>query len=164
VSVPLPPVDRAAVDAFWARSIAAGGVEPGEPVPEAVERFGDSVGLADELIELVVDGPNRATAAALVEFEHDGLPVPEPGTLWVASDGAGTPRAVLRTTDVRVGPLTSADDAFAWDEGEGDRTRASWLDDHERFFRRYLPTIGERFDTDMPTVFERFEVVYNEPA
>ena len=28
---------------------------------------------------------------------------------------------------------------FAWDEGEGDRSRSMWLTDHEGFFRRYPP-------------------------
>jgi hypothetical protein len=49
-----------------------------------------------------------------------------------------------------------------WDEGEGDRTRASWLAAHERFFRRYLPSIGVAFDPDRPTVFERFDVMSSE--
>jgi uncharacterized protein YhfF len=84
------------------------------------------------------------------------------GDLWVAADAAGRPRALLRTTEVRVGPLSSVDDAFAWDEGEGDRSRAMWLADHEAFFRRQLPTLGLELDPDMPTVFERFEVVYTE--
>jgi uncharacterized protein YhfF len=56
----------------------------------------------------------------------------------------------------------SVDDSFAWDEGEGDRSRRSWLDDHEAYFRRYLPTIGLEFSWDMPTVFERFDVLYAE--
>jgi uncharacterized protein YhfF len=69
---------------------------------------------------------------------------------------------VLRTTEVRVGPLSSVDDEFAWDEGEGDRTRATWLADHEAYFRRELAGLDLAFDADMPTVFERFEVVYQE--
>jgi hypothetical protein len=53
-------------------------------------------------------------------------------------------------------------ETVAWEKGEGDRTRASWLADHETFFRRYLPTIGVEFDREMATVFERSEVVYTE--
>jgi hypothetical protein len=30
------------------------------------------------------------------------------------------------------------------------------------YFRRYLPTLGLEFDHDMPTVFERFDVLYSE--
>jgi uncharacterized protein YhfF len=44
--------------------------------------------------------------------------------------------------------------------GQGDRTRASWLAEDERYFRRYMATIGVEFDHDMPTVFERFEVLF----
>jgi uncharacterized protein YhfF len=51
---------------FWERAIASGAVEPTTPLPEVVEPFGDSAELADELIELVVHGPKRATAGALV--------------------------------------------------------------------------------------------------
>lgn len=158
----LPPVDRTAVEAFWARAVAAGAVEPGTPVPADVDPFGDSVELADELIHLVVHGPKRATAGAVADYEAEGLPLPRVGDLSIATDGAGRPRAVMRTTDVRVGPLSSVDDTFAWDEGEGDRTRATWLDDHQRYFQRYLPTIGVEYRDDLPTVFQRFEVPYAE--
>ena len=70
--------------------------------------------------------------------------------------------ATVKRTDVRVGALSSVDDRFAWDEGEDDRTRAKWLEEHERYFRRYLPTIGVEFTDDMATVFERFELLYSE--
>jgi uncharacterized protein YhfF len=109
MTTPLPPVDTEQVRRFWARAVAAGSVGPDAPVPESVEPFGDSVELADELIELVVHGPKRATAGALVDYEHDGSALPAPGDLWIATDGAGRARAVLRTTDVRVGPLSSVD-------------------------------------------------------
>jgi uncharacterized protein YhfF len=159
---PLPPIDDDHVAGFWQRARAAGAVDRSAPRPEAVEAFGDSVELADELISLVVHGPKRATAGALADYQSDGSPLPTAGALWIATDGAGRARALLRTTEVRVGPLSSVDDAFAWDEGEGDRTRAGWLAAHVRFFRRHLPTIGAAFDPDMPTVFERFEVLYAE--
>lgn len=160
---PLPDLDESQIDEFWARAIAAGAVPPGTPVPEA-EPFGDSVELADELLALIVDGPKRASASSYDEYELDGEPLPTVGGLSIATDGAGRPRAVLLTTDVRVGPLSSVDDAFAWDEGEGDRTRVSWLADHHEFFERWLPEVGLVFSPDMPTVFERFDVVYVEPG
>jgi uncharacterized protein YhfF len=130
--------------------------------PEAVEHFGDSAELAEELLGLVLDGRKRATAGSVAAFEREGAPLSSVGDHWVVVDGAGRPRAVLRTTDVRVGPLSSVDDAFAWDEGEGDRTRTMWLADHEAYFRRELASFGLEFDADMATVFERFEVVYTE--
>ncbi len=158
----LSPIDRAAVPAFWQRGQAAGAIPPGCEVTAVVERFGDSAELADELLDLVLHGPKRATAGSVAAFELAGEPLPEVGDLWIAADAAGQPRAVLRTTEVRTGPLSSVDDAFAWDEGEGDRTRATWLADHEGFFRRQLPSLGLVFDPEMATVFERFDLVYAE--
>jgi uncharacterized protein YhfF len=156
MSTRLPSIDTEQVAQFWDRFRSTNAVDPSAPVPESVGHFGDTGELADELIELVVHGPKRATAGALVE----GGSLPRPGSLWIATDGAGRARAVLQTTEVRVGPLTSVDESFAWDEGEGDRTRECWLATHERYFRRYLPTIGAVFDPGMATVFERFDVVF----
>jgi uncharacterized protein YhfF len=162
VATPLPPIDTNQVAQFWSRFLVASAADAATPVPATVEPFGDSVELADELIELVVHGPKRGTASALVDYELEGAPLPEPGTISIATDGAGRARAVLRTTEVRIGPLTSVDESFAWDEGEGDRTREWWLAAHQEFFRRYLPTIGADFDPAVATVFERFEVLFAE--
>lgn len=161
VPEPLPSTDPAQVAQFWSRFVASRGFsEPSNAVPDRVQPFGDSAELADELIELVVHGRKRATAAAAAEYELEGAPLPIPGRVWIATDGAGRGRAVLRTTEVRVGPLRSVDEAFASDEGEGERTREWWLAAHESFFRRYLPTVGVGFDPAMATVFERFEVLF----
>jgi uncharacterized protein YhfF len=160
VVTPLPAIDAGQVAEFWNRFLALGVVAQSTPVPEVVEPFGDSVELADELIALIVHGPKRATASALVDYQLDGGAPPRRGMISIATDGAGRARAVLRTSEVRIGPLSSVDESFAWDEGEGDRTRTCWLADHEQFFRRYLPTIGVDFDPEMATVFERFEVLF----
>ena len=72
------------------------------------------------------------------------------------------PRAVLEFTDVRIGPLSSVDDQFAYDEGEGDRSPSHWLDAHTKFFERVLPRVGTDFDPDMQTIFQRFDVAYRE--
>ena len=162
MSPALPPIDAGQLAAFWERFLATGTVDAGMPMPETVEPFGDSTELADELIALVVDGPKRATAAALAAYEAEDAALPEPGTIWIATDGRSRARAVLRVTDVRIGSLQSVDEEFAWDEGEGDRTRSAWLAAHERFFRRYLPTLGIAYDPELATVFERFEVLFAE--
>ncbi len=67
---------------------------------------------------------------------------------------------VIRTTDVRVGSLSSVDEQFAWDEGEGERTRQWWLAAHRRYFRRTFAAHGWKYDDDLEVVFERFVVVW----
>ena len=89
-----------------------------------IEPFGDSQELADELIDLVIHGHKRATAAALAGFELEQTSPPEPGLLSIATDGRGNARLVLRTTTCRRSIIEIA--------------------------------------VEMPTVFERFEVVYTE--
>lgn len=162
MGTPLPPIDQDQVAEFWRRCVANGMVDRSTPVPTTPEPFGDSIEVADELIALVISGQKRATAGALVAYELEAVPVPTVGTIYIATDGAGKARAVLRTTEVRVGPLSTVDESFAWDEGEGDRTRVWWLLAHEAFFRRYLTTNDLEFDREMMTVFERFEVLFAE--
>ena len=158
---PVGDVDPLAVAAFWERALDAVGGAPVMRAP-AASCFGDMVELADDLIDLVLAGTKRATASSVDRLEADGEPVPQVGGLWIATDGSMRPRALLETTDVRIGPLSSVDDAFAWDEGEGDRTRGYWLDAHTRYFSRTLPTGGFAFHPDIPVVFERFAVRYQE--
>jgi uncharacterized protein YhfF len=143
---------------LWREYLAASGQPAGEE--PAVERFGDGPGLSDELIGLVLAGTKRATAALVTDFLDEGEPLPRIGGLWVACDGAGVPRCVLRSVDLRLGPLGSVDDAFAWDEGEGDRTRASWLAGHLAYFTRTQEARGDAWSDDLEVVFERFRVVW----
>ena len=70
--VELPPIDRAAVPAFWARGQAAGAIPSDREAEVPVERFGDSAELADELLDLVLHGPKRATAGSVAAFEQSG--------------------------------------------------------------------------------------------
>jgi uncharacterized protein YhfF len=121
--------------------------------------FGDSEQMADNLLGCVRRGPKRATAGLVADFESDGEPLPAVGSYWGVLDGRGVPQVVIETTDVRVGPVASVDHAFAWDEGENDRTRAGWLDAHRSFFRRR----GCDDPDAAPCVFERFRVVWPEP-
>ena len=127
---------------------------------DEVVAFGDGGPMADELAELVVRGPERATAGLRRDHAASGEPLPEVGGFVVVVDGGGRPRCVWRTTDVVVKALVEVDDAFAWDEGEGDRTRAGWLDDHRRLFARQAEREGCAFSDGTETVFERFGVVW----
>ena len=59
-----------------------------------------------------------------------------------------------------MGPLNSVDEKFAWDEGEGERTRDWWLNAHRRFFGRRAAARGFPMHDEIETVFERFEIVW----
>jgi uncharacterized protein YhfF/GNAT superfamily N-acetyltransferase len=122
--------------------------------------FGDTPELAHELVELVLRGPKRATAG--LSEVNDGLPQLKPvaGGYSVVTEHDGTPRAVIRTTQLDRRPFCAVDAAFAWDEGEGDRTLADWMDGHRRCFARELAAVGRTFHERMLVDLERFELLY----
>ncbi|HVR68286.1 MAG TPA: ASCH domain-containing protein, partial [Verrucomicrobiae bacterium] len=125
-----------------------------------VVAFGDSPGMADELAELVINGPKRATAGLARDFGPDGEPMPTVGEHVVVIDGRGAPLCIWRTMEVQVKPLIEVDDAFAWDEGEGDRSRDDWLRAHRNYFTRQAAREGFDFHDRIETVFERFALVW----
>jgi len=85
--------------------------------------------------------------------------MPQVGDLSVILDGAGAPRAVIETTELRVVPFEEVDAEHAHAEGEGDRTLAHWRAVHERFWREHSE--NERgYAPDMPVLCERFRLVY----
>ena len=152
-----------AVQALWSKVCQATDVDPASLT--AVEHFGDSAAMADDLLALVLAGTKTATAGLARTFELSGEPLSKPGDHWVVLDGQDSPRCVLRTVQVRVGLLESVDAAFAWDEGEGDRTREYWLDAHRRAFLARAEREGLPYDEQRDlVVFERFKVVWAEPA
>ncbi|MEA3337189.1 MAG: ASCH domain-containing protein [Chloroflexota bacterium] len=128
-------------------------------MPEAWH-FGDNPALADELLDLVMDGVKTATCGSLWQYEAEGEKIPEPGELSIILDGAGTPACVVETTEVEIKPYEQVDAGFAFNEGEGDRSLAYWRAVHWRFFSRTLPKIGRQPVETMPLVCERFRVVF----
>jgi uncharacterized protein YhfF len=112
--------------------------------------FGDGPDLANELLELVLSGTKRATCWA----ESQGLLSAEVGKLMAVLDGDGVPKAVLKTIELTKRRFDEVDEAFARDEGEGDRSLRYWREAHTRYFCRlgiYKP--------DMMLWCERFELV-----
>lgn len=144
---------------MWRDYTASLATPPDDDEPVA-EQFGDSAAMADELTELVVAGTKRATADLAAAFAADREPLPRIGAHWIVCDSSGAPRCVVRSVELRLGPMSSVDDAFASDEGEGDRTRASWLAEHQRFFRRIHQALGLAWSDDCEVLFERFRVVW----
>ncbi len=85
--------------------------------------------------------------------------MPEAGDLFVVLDSRRAPRCLCRTTSVEIRRFDDVDAAFAWDEGEDDRSLASWRRIHERFFDHEARQNGFSFTGDSPVVLCRFENV-----
>ncbi|MCM3657539.1 ASCH domain-containing protein [Agromyces mediolanus] len=154
------PIDTDAAHALWAEYRASAPAHWVEDEAPSIERFGDHPELTDELLDLVIHGPKRATAGLVAEFEAEGAPLPRVGSHWIACDSMGRPRVVLRSVELRVGPFTSVDERFAFDEGEGDRSLASWCEGHRDYWTRVGTALGIEWTDAHDIVFERFEVVW----
>jgi molybdenum cofactor guanylyltransferase len=141
----------ARVDAFWARFVAATGID-GE---HTAWGFGSDPETATELGLLVRDGPKRATASLRSAYEP-GEALPAEGELSVILDGAGAPLCVIRTTGVEIRRFGDVDEEFAWTEGEGDRSLAHWRRAHVEFFASQ----GVDVSDDDEVVLERFELLW----
>ena len=127
-----------------------------------ISDFGDSPELADQLLELLLNGTKTATAATVAEYEEEEEPLPRVGDLTINLDGQGRPRALTRTTSATVKPFREVDAEHAYLEGEDDRTLASWRREHEKYWRRVLPDIDVEFSESIPILLDRFELLYQE--
>lgn len=158
----LPPAapDRVAAESFWAE-YALAHPEAVRACPEyTVEHFGDSARMADDLLLEVMHGAKRATSELVAAFAEDGDPLPRIGSHWIACDSTGTPRIVMRSIEFRLGTFDGVDEAFAWDEGEDDRTLASWRRAHAAYWSRTCAARGVDWSESDEIVLERFRVVW----
>ena len=148
----------AKTEAFWQAFLASG--ETAGAGDYCVVAFGDRSAMASELAALVVTGVKRATASLLHNYGDGGEPLPQVGDYVVVVDGNGDCQCIWRTTEIEIKPLIDVDDRFAWDEGEGDRSRDWWLTAHRKFFARRAARDGFVMHDGVETVFERFEIVW----
>ncbi len=158
ISSPDKGADRARVADFWSAYCEASKLP--ENTPYQVWYFGDSPELAHELVERVLFGPKRATAG--IGWIADARPeiAAVPSGYSVVTEFDGAPRAVIRTTQLERRKFCDVDAAFAWDEGEGDRTLGDWKRGHWQFFSRECKSLGQTMSDDAEVALERFELLY----
>ncbi|WP_417478969.1 ASCH domain-containing protein [Maricaulis maris] len=128
--------------------------------PEDVFAFGDSPGLADELLALVLADRKKATASHSRWHELGEEPLPKPGDLALVLDGRGEPACIIRTSRVDRHPIKDTTEEFAWAEGEGDRSLSWWMDAHITYWTREAAREGYAFNTGQDAIFHRFDRIW----
>ncbi|MCA6915467.1 ASCH domain-containing protein [Pectobacterium versatile] len=124
-----------------------------EKYPDALRwSFGDSPELADELLQLVLEGHKTATCSSYHAFKNEQTP--QVGDYNIVLDGAGQPSCVIRTRSLTLVRYCDVTAEMAAKEGEGDKSLAFWQQAHQAFFER-----GGSFAPDMLLVFEEFELI-----
>lgn len=86
--------------------------------------------------------------------------MPQVGRLSVVLDWDQNPICIIKLTSVEVCPFNQVSEAFAYAEGEGDRTYQWWKQAHLRFFEWYANELNITFSEYDDLVLERFEKVF----
>lgn len=122
--------------------------------------FGDTPRLGNELLELVLEGKKTACTTLVKEMEVEGYPEPTVGEYNILLDGAGKPRAIIKTVSLRRLKFSEVDEEHAYREGEDERTLEAYRREHTGYYTRRGNALGFKFDEDMEVILERFELVY----
>lgn len=117
--------------------------------------------LPNKLIGLVKEGQKTATSSALELYEEDEKK-PETGDISILTYGNQIPGCIIRTEETRVKSFKDITAEEARMEGEGDLSLKYWRDAHRHFFKLEYEEMGKKFNEDIPVIFERFKVIYDE--
>jgi uncharacterized protein YhfF len=117
--------------------------------------FAEPGALRDRLVELVLSGRKRATAALVSEWEAAGDPF-EVGRRWAVVDSANRRVGVVETTELRIGTFADVDWDWIVDAGEGEQSIEEW---QENYLAQYERMTGARPTLTTPVVYERFRLV-----
>ena len=128
--------------------------------PCSLVAFGDSDEMMDSLAALVLHGPKRATTSLLRWYGAGGERYPIAGDRFIVVDSKKNACCIAEMTTVRECAFRDVDAAYAYVEGEGDRTLAMWRADHGAFFAREAAQGGFVFDDDTHVVLQYFRVVW----
>jgi len=149
------------IEGFWQVYLST--LPPDSRYPTTYQSwyFGSSKEMAAELGDLVRHGVKTATCSLLWEYELSGDSLPQVGELSIITDWDGHPLCIIEALEVELRAFKDVDEQFAYDEGEGDRSLASWRDDHWRYFSQICNSLGRKPDGSMLLVCERFYLVFS---
>jgi aminoglycoside 6'-N-acetyltransferase I len=123
--------------------------------------FGHTENLANTLLAFVREGKKTGTSSALELYDMDEK-VPEVGELSIITSGNGLPGCIIQTQEIRRKKFKDITSEEASLEGEGDLSLEYWKEVHEAFFRLEYAEKGMDFSEQIPVIFERFAMIYDE--
>lgn len=130
---------------------------------QVVAEMAGDTRIADELLQLYIDGKKTAASSLAIDYSRSGEPLPAIGKLWVILDSKETPRCIVKTVKIETHRFDQVPEKVAIAEGEGDCSLAYWYEAHRWFFEPYLMEWGvEDLDKEM-LITEYFEVVHKSP-
>ena len=128
--------------------------------PCSLVEFGYESEMQDDLAALVVAGSKRATTSLLRWYGGGGERYPLAGDYFIVVDSHKVAACVCMMTKIEERPFADVDEAYAYVEGEGDRTLATWRRDHRAFFEAEAAANDFVFDASSHVVLQTFGVLW----
>lgn len=122
--------------------------------------FCDNEKDANESVELVKQGIKKATSYSLLGLQNRNEALPKIGDFMVITDWEGNAKCIVETTAVRLKPFFSIDEAYAQQEGEGDKSLTYWKKTHWEYYTRELEAFERLPRESMIVVCQEFEKVF----
>ena len=116
--------------------------------------------IADELLQLYLDGKKSAGSGLVKDYELAGDDLPKVGNHWVILDSEENPRCIVKTIAVEFHQFADVPEKVAIAEGEGDLSIAYWKQAHRKFFTPYLADLQIEDLEQAQVVTEFYQVVY----
>lgn len=133
--------------------------------PEVVQdipvwHFCDNKIDANDCGELVLSGDKQATSPSLWGIERRKEPMPQVGDLDLITNWQGEALAIIQTKSVKLVAFNKISQAYAFKEGEGDKSLTYWKEVHWLYYQRELAPFDMEPTTEMPIVCIEFEVIF----
>jgi uncharacterized protein YhfF len=147
------------IEEYWNRFIMKN--EEYKESKYEVWSFGYTDNLANKLIGYVKEGKKTGTSSALEMYEIDEN-FPKEGDISIITSGNGLPGCIIRTEVIKKKKFKEINEEEARLEGEGNLSLEYWRDVHEHFFQAEYEEKGKEFSEEIPVIFEKFKVIYDE--
>ncbi|MBT8421523.1 MAG: ASCH domain-containing protein [Gammaproteobacteria bacterium] len=154
--------DPAELEAFWQHCRAT---LSDRELPDnwQVRWIGLDEPTTDEVIELILAGDKTGTFTLPWLITATGQPAPAVGDAIILVDFAGTPKLLVRLTDiytVNFGDITAADTAI---DGSPVRDLSIWIPLHTNYWNALLAPYDLATSAEMPVLVEPFELLFPDP-
>ena len=145
--------------ALWNAFIAQHPAHKNSPIPPYFY-FCDNEADANTCANLVVKKIKQATAPSMWWYRHNKQSLPKIGDLFIVTDWHGEAKAIIEITALEQVRFKDVGEAFAYAEGEGDKSLAYWKRVHKTYYTQEMESAGARFAENMLVSCEYFKTVF----
>lgn len=122
--------------------------------------FSDDEKTANTAIKLIAKGIKKATTHSLLVLQMKKKKLPKIGDFTIVTDTSGKAKCIIRTTQVRLKPFFSVDEAYVSMESDSGKNLTEWKKNQWDNFTKELEPFARKPRESMIVVCEKFEKVF----